>query len=194
MARSYNPTSCSFASALIERKYAAMLTAWAGKWQKRIDKGKEYPAGTLKTAWLAPLTEAHEVAAAHKCTAYAVVDCVSVCVRLWVSHYSTTLHQKEFKAHSIRSGGRSYHNTCCWGGDRMEESALHQEWHGVEGEPTSTHRFQQGPGPVPESHCQGLSGLNVASCRLLSDCGSIFALTYLHKGREDEKDLPRQMC
>eukprot|EP00730_Choanoeca_flexa_P006608 TRINITY_DN12185_c0_g6_i1.p1 TRINITY_DN12185_c0_g6~~TRINITY_DN12185_c0_g6_i1.p1 ORF type:complete len:514 (+),score=176.82 TRINITY_DN12185_c0_g6_i1:146-1687(+) len=51
--------------AQIEKKYAAMLSAFAKKWEDKIDKGPEEPEGTLKPAWNALLTEATSLSEVH---------------------------------------------------------------------------------------------------------------------------------
>lgn len=122
----------------IEKKYSAMLSEWAKKWNGFLDKGPEY--GTTQGAWRGVLTEADHVADLHTEMAERLMLEVHATIKIWQkdNYHKSMMHFKETKEFEdnfrkaqkpwakrltkVLAAKKDYHAAC-----RTEKSTANQE-------------------------------------------------------------------
>ncbi|GFO33553.1 protein kinase c and casein kinase substrate in neurons protein 1 [Plakobranchus ocellatus] len=122
----------------IEKKYSAMLSEWAKKWNTFLDKGPEY--GTTQGAWRGVLTEADHVADLHTEMAERLMLEVHMAIKHWQkdNYHKSMMHFKETKDFEdnfrkaqkpwakrltkVMAAKKEYHAAC-----RTEKSTANQE-------------------------------------------------------------------
>ncbi|GFR83250.1 kinase C and casein kinase substrate in neurons protein 2 [Elysia marginata] len=122
----------------IEKKYSAMLSEWAKKWNGFLDKGPEY--GTTQGAWRGVLTEADHVADLHTEMAERLMLEVHATIKIWQkdNYHKSMMHFKETKEFEdnfrkaqkpwakrltkVVAAKKDYHAAC-----RTEKSTANQE-------------------------------------------------------------------
>ncbi|XP_005102566.1 protein kinase C and casein kinase substrate in neurons protein 2 isoform X2 [Aplysia californica] len=122
----------------IEKKYSAVLSEWAKKWNNFLDKGPEY--GTTQGAWRGLLTEADHVADLHTNMAEKMMFEVHGSIKVWQkeNYHKSMMHFKETKEFEdnfrkaqkpwgkrlskVMVAKKEYHSAC-----RTEKSTANQE-------------------------------------------------------------------
>ncbi|XP_059178895.1 protein kinase C and casein kinase substrate in neurons protein 1-like isoform X1 [Physella acuta] len=122
----------------IEKKYSAMLSEWAKKWNNFLDKGPEY--GTTQAAWRGVLQEADHNAELHTEMAEQLIFKVHAAIKVWQkeNYHKSMMHFKETKDFEdnfrkaqkpwgkrlakVMAARKDYHTAC-----KTEKSTANQE-------------------------------------------------------------------